>query len=380
MKNKPLNNLNCPSPPFEEGFMLALLALACGGLLWLFFPLLPGLFIAILLASSTYSTFEDIQSRFIIGSDRAALIMTVLIFFLVLTPVIYLLLATGIRIGEGVHRVQEWAAGFGDLASLKQALTANLDRLHIPESLQNFILEWTTSHKEQVGQKAAAVLLFLFRGITNNSLAFLTSLVLVVFALYFFYRDGPKIIERIKHLTPIPNHHDDFLLNRFQSLATVLTLSTLGIALLQGISFSLVALFMDLPWFYLGVAIAAASFVPVVGGFIVWGPLAYILYWNGYPGKALFLVIWGAVVVGFLVDNIIRPMLIGWLARRGPMKGKNEGDLQMLDHTLLVTLATIGGMISFGIPGLLFGPMMAAMAISVFDLYELCHGHLLDRT
>ncbi len=61
--------------------MLALLTMACGGLLWLFFPLLPGLFIAILLASSTYSTYQDIQSRFSIGSDKAALIMTVLILF-----------------------------------------------------------------------------------------------------------------------------------------------------------------------------------------------------------------------------------------------------------------------------------------------------------
>ncbi|MBF0447488.1 MAG: hypothetical protein HQL67_04740, partial [Magnetococcales bacterium] len=99
--NKPTPTDPSCAPPFEEGFMLTLLTLAVGGLLWLFFPLLPGLFLAILLASSTYPTYLNIQPRFNIGSDKAALIMTGLIFFLVLAPVIYLLLATGIRIGEG---------------------------------------------------------------------------------------------------------------------------------------------------------------------------------------------------------------------------------------------------------------------------------------
>jgi predicted PurR-regulated permease PerM len=358
--------------------MLTLLALACCGLLWLFFPLLPGLFLAILLASSTYSTYQDLQRRFTIGSDRAALIMTILIFFLVLTPIIYLMLATGIRIGDGVRQLQEWAAGFPDLATLKLAMAANLERIPMPDALRNFILEWATSHKEQVGQKAATVLLFLFSGITNNSMAFFSSLILVVFSLYFFYRDGPRILSRIKHLTPLPNHYDHFIFNRFRALATVLTLSTLGIALLQGLSFSLVAVFMDLPWFYLGVAIAVASFVPVVGGFIIWGPLSYILYWNGHHGAAFFMAIWGAVVIGFVVDNLFRPILISWLARS--QADGEDNSLHILDHTLLVTLATIGGLISFGIPGLLFGPMMAAMAITIFDLYELRHGHLLDRS
>ncbi|MBF0357114.1 MAG: AI-2E family transporter [Magnetococcales bacterium] len=359
--------------------MLTLLVLACCGLLWLFFPLLPGIFIAILLASSTYTTYQDIQCRFNIKSDRAALIMTVLIFFLVLTPIIYLLFATGLRIGEGLRQLQEWIASFPDLATLKLALAGYLEHIPMPETFRNYILEWATTHKEQVGQQAVAMVLFLFRGITNNFSAFFTSLILVVFSLFFFYRDGPKILIRIKHLTPLPNQYDQFFFDRFHSLATILTLSTLGIALLQGISFSIVAIFMDLPWFYLGVAIAVASFIPVVGGFIIWGPLCYILYWNGHHTKAIFIAVWGAVVVGFVVDNILRPLLISWLAKSRGDGGEND-NLKILDHTLLVTLATIGGLISFGIPGLLFGPMMAAMAITIFDLYELLHGHLFDRS
>ncbi len=357
---------------------MTLLTLACCGLLWLFFPLLPGLFISILLASSTYSIYEEVQRRFTMGSDKAALTMTVLIFFLVLTPVIYLLAATGIRIGDGVRQLQQWAGGFADLGALKAALEGYLDRVPMPDAMRDYILDWATSHKEQMGQKAAAFILFLFRGITNNSMAFFSSLILVVFSLFFFYRDGPRILTRIKHLTPLPNNYDEFVFNRFRALATILTLSTIGIAVLQGVSFSLVAVFMDLPWFYLGVAIAVASFVPVVGGFIIWGPLAYILYWNGHTGAAVFIAVWGAVVVGFAVDNLLRPLLISWLARS--QDSGEDGDLRILDHTLLVTLATIGGLISFGIPGLLFGPMMAAMAITVFDLYELRHGHLLDRS
>jgi predicted PurR-regulated permease PerM len=156
-------------------------------------------------------------------------------------------------------------------------------------------------------------------------------------------------------------------------------LSTVGIALLQGLSFSIVTAFLGLPWFYFGVSIAVASFIPAIGAFIVWGPLAYYLYMDGSPTQALFIVVWGAFVIGFLIDNLLRPLMINWLSKKIP-SGEGGSDIKILNHTFLTVLATFGGIINFGILGLFFGPMIAAIAITIIDLYQMTHGKKLDRS
>ncbi|MBF0188907.1 MAG: AI-2E family transporter [Magnetococcales bacterium] len=366
---------------YEEGFLGILLLLAATGLIWLFFPFMPGLFLALLLCTSTWPFYRFLQKRFPTVSDKAAGIMTVLMFLLVISPVIYLLTATGVHLGRAAQSFQRWFDGVRESGDLREVLTEKLDLLPFPVEFNDFILDLVDDNVDSIGGYAANTALHLFRGITDNSLAFISSLLLISFALYFFYRDGPSIVTRIKHLTPLTNDLDDFIFNRFSSLATVLTMSTLGIAILQGASFSLVTALMGIDsWFYLGVAIAMASFIPVAGGFIVWGPLVYYLYMTDHVGQALFLAFWGAVVTGFVIDNLVRPLLIGWLSRLQGAKGEEACGADVLDHTLLTTLSTFGGLIAFGILGLLFGPMIAAMAITVFDVYEMKYGHLLDRS
>ncbi|MBF0192464.1 MAG: AI-2E family transporter [Magnetococcales bacterium] len=370
--------INDTEHPYQEGFLLTLLLLAIVGMGWLFAPFLPGLFLAALLASSTYPLYLRVQTRLPNESVRPALIMTVLMFFLVVSPILYLLVATTIKAGTLAREIQAWFAGFATPDALMVELRLILSALPIPETLQEALIDWVGENHAQVGQSVGMGLLFIFKGITNNGVAFVTSLLLVVFALFFFYRDGPVLARHVKILSPLNNHYDDILFGRFAALATVLTISTLGVALLQGLSFSLVTAFMGLPWFYLGVAIAAASFIPVVGGLVVWGPTAYVLYWHGHHGQALFLALWGALVTGFLIDNVTRPLLMRWLASQHAQDG--VGELKVLNYTLFTVLSTFGGLIQFGILGLFFGPIIAAMAISVFEVYELIFGEVLDRS
>ncbi|MBF0342397.1 MAG: AI-2E family transporter [Magnetococcales bacterium] len=370
--------MNEPHHPYQEGFLITLLILAIGGLGWLFAPFLPGLFLAALLASSTYPIYRRVHARMPNKSDKAALIMTVLMFFLVLTPILYLLIATTLKAGTLAREIQSWLTGFSGSTTFTEDLRTVLSSWPIPELPREELIAWVQENHVQMGQSIGLGVLFVFKGITNNGLAFLASLLLVVFALFFFYRDGPDLARQVKILSPLNNNYDDILFGRFAALATVLTASTLGIALLQGLSFALVTAFMGLPWFYLGVAIAASSFIPVVGGMVVWGPTAYVLHLHGHSGQALFLALWGAVVTGFLIDNLFRPVLMGWLAKQ--QSGQGGGDLHVLDYTLLTVLSTFGGLMQFGILGLFFGPIMAAMAISVFEVYELIHADSLDRS
>ncbi|MBF0602681.1 MAG: AI-2E family transporter [Nitrospirae bacterium] len=359
--------------------MLLLLTLAAVGLFWLFLPFLPGLFLAVLLATATYPLYQRLTQRLSLRSDQAALIMTVLIFFLVVSPVLYLLSASAVMMVDVVGQLQNWFSGFENNAALSAALKTIINTFPLPDFLRGFLLEKAAGNQDVLIQGATNGLLFLFKGVTNNSLAFISSLVWVVFALFFFYRDGPLLVKKIRLLTPLPNHYDDFLLNRFAGLATVLTISTVSISMIQGISFATVTAFTDLPWFFLGVGLAVASFIPVLGGLIIWGPLSYYLVATGREGLGLFLLFWGAIVNGFLIDNILRPVLIGRLSQWHTAEDPDDG-LSALGHTLLTTLATFGGILHLGILGLFFGPVIAAMAIAVFELYEKINRDHLDRS
>lgn len=357
--------------------MLLLLAAATVGLLWLFTPFLPGLFLAALLATATYPLYQLLASRLPIGSDKVALIMTVLIFLLVVSPLLYLLSVSAFMAGNIVGAIKDWFSGFENNSALAQALGGIIQTFPLPDVLKDFILDKATHNQETLIQTLTKGLLFLFKGVTDNSLSFLSSLIWVVFALFFFYRDGPYFVKKLRVLTPLPNHHDDYLFDRFASLATVLTMSTLAISTIQGLSFATITAFAGLPWFFLGIGLAVTSFIPIIGGFIIWGPLSFYLFSTGEKNWGATIFLWGALVNGFFIDNILRPILIGKFSAWHTTEN-TKNSLSALNHTLLTTLATFGGVLNFGILGLFFGPVIAAMAIAVFELYERINQDTLD--
>lgn len=136
------------------------------------------------------------------------------------------------------------------------------------------------------------------------------------------------------------------------------------IALLQGMIFSITIIIIGLPALYFGIAMAMASFIPLLGGLIIWLPLSLYLYAQGQITDALIVALSGAVVIGFIVDNLARPSIIKFLSKKS--NGTNT-----LDHTLITVLSTLSGIIQFGILGLFIGPIIAAMAISIFDIYSI---------
>ncbi|MBF0183130.1 MAG: AI-2E family transporter [Magnetococcales bacterium] len=365
------------SPLFQEGFLAILLGLAVLGLVALLWPFLPGLFLATVLAASTYPLYLTLQQRWHVSAQNAALLMTSTVFFLVLTPVTYLLTMTGVVISRSFMELkgQISALSAAEMGQLQDRL---LRRLPLPDELQRLLSDSFSNHVQQIAGLAKEISVGLFQTVLGNTAAFVSSLFLIVFALFFFYRDGPVLVRQIKILSPLANRLDDILLHRFSLLATVLTLSTLLIALVQAISISLITGFMGLPWFTLGVAVAVTSFIPIMGSMIVWGPACYWLWSHEQGSAAVLLLFWGGVVNGFLVDNLLRPLLIQRLSRWAGEKGEYDQTHTPLSHTLLTVLSTLGGIWIFGILGLLFGPLIAAMAITIFEIYELEYGHRLD--
>ena len=175
-------------------------------------------------------------------------------------------------------------------------------------------------------------------------------MLVTVFALFFFVRDGPEIRRLVSSLIPLPNRDADRMIRRVSDTVYATTWGTVVVAAIQGALGGLMFWWLGLPapvlW---GTVMALLAIVPVLGAFVVWVPAAIYLALDGEVGKALILAAWGGIVVA-LVDNFLYPVLVG---------------NRMRLHTLAVFIAILGGLSLFGASGLVLGPAVLAAAVEL---------------
>ena len=361
---------------YEEGFLMILLVLALVGIIWLFAPFLEALFFAMILATASYKGYQMLLPHCKQSETMAASIMSIAVFVGVIAPVTYLLVEVSLQVGGLMGEAQAWlrAQDAESLARLNQSI---LSYLPVSEATQANALEQIKEHSQKILGFVQNATVFLLEGVLGTTSSFVTFIGLSVFALFFFYRDGHAIAHHLKVLSPLENHYDQMIMDRFSSLSTVLTLSVVGIAIMQGVSFAIVSWILGLPGLFIGMAIAVTSFIPVVGAALVWIPIVIYALIQGDYLTAAIIVFWGVVVTGFVIDNVMRPLMINRLTKSLGVAG--EG-LKVANHTLITVLSTFAGLLHFGVIGLFFGPVIAAMAITIFDVYEHKNSDVLDRT
>jgi predicted PurR-regulated permease PerM len=184
-----------------------------------------------------------------------------------------------------------------------------------------------------------------------SALGTAVSFVVMLFVLFFVLRDGPGLARQVVRMLPIEQRRRALL---WQHLSDVTRAVFLGIGVtalaqgvLLGIGFWIAGLPSPLVFGVLGVILAL---IPMVGPALLWVPAAALLAIQGHHGHAIFLALWGAVVVS-LVDNLLRPLLIS---------GRAEVP------TLAVFVGVMGGLAAFGFIGLFVGPIVLGLLVALF--------------
>ncbi|HEY5665663.1 MAG TPA: AI-2E family transporter [Gammaproteobacteria bacterium] len=176
---------------------------------------------------------------------------------------------------------------------------------------------------------------------------------LMLYLLYFFLRDGDKILEGMVHALPFGDDRERHLLERFAAVSRATIKGTLVVGIVQGaiggIMFWGFGIGAPVLW---GVIMALFSIIPAIGPAFIWLPAAIILIANGQLISGIIMILVGSLVIG-LVDNLLRPVLVG-------------RDTQMPDY--LILLSTLGGLTAFGISGIVIGPIIAAFFLSIWEM------------
>jgi predicted PurR-regulated permease PerM len=184
----------------------------------------------------------------------------------------------------------------------------------------------------------------------------LVTVLLTFYLLFYFLRDRNAIIEWLQDISPLSESEMNRLMSRIVDTVRATLYGTVAVAALQGTLGGLIFWWLGLPMPLLwGLVMGLLAVIPVFGAFVVWMPAAIFLALDGSWGKALILVAWGAVAIG-CVDNLLYPMLVG-----------NRLKL----HTVAAFISVVGGVILFGAPGLLLGPLTVTVTVFLLELWRI---------
>ncbi len=189
---------------------------------------------------------------------------------------------------------------------------------------------------------------------SRGTAVFFFQLFVMLYAMFFFLVHGKEYLAKVLYYVPLASEAENRLVAKFVSVARATIKGTLVIGVVQGglagIAFWIVGI---KGWAFWSVVMMILSIIPGIGTALVWVPAGIYLLALGHTGAAIGLGAWCAVIVG-MVDNVMRPRLVG-------------RDTQMSD--LLVLLSTLGGLMLFGAAGIIIGPIVAALWVTVWEIY-----------
>lgn len=309
-------------------------------------PFLTALGWAAILATFFHPLYRWLSRRF--SETRAAVLTTLAVTILLIAPA---MLVTSLFVREAV--------------AVSRGVQHTIVEQHAPAVAKSW--SWIAHHVpgldpnadvfemlEQGIEKQAGYLAERLGTVLRNIAAFIFDLFVMIFAMFYFFRDAGQITRGVRSILPFDAEHRDAMLKQARDLISASVITSLVIAAIQGalggIGFAVVGLPAPIFW---GVAMAFFSLVPVVGSGLIFVPASLWLGFTGHWGRAVLLLVICAVV-STLVDNVVRPLLLGG---RTELSG------------LVIFISVVGGVGLFGMLGLVLGPILVATAAGVLNVY-----------
>ncbi|MBV8544713.1 MAG: AI-2E family transporter [Acidobacteria bacterium] len=320
-------------------------------------PFLAPIMLGAVLVTVTFSVFQRVRARMHGRANRAAAVMLFLITFIILLPA---LLITILLVQEANVLVKHLQSG--DATRALQRLDISNRMPWLQRIAPNFDpAAINPAHVIMpIVQKAPTFIAEHGAGLIGGIAGVVIALFLVLLSAYFFYVEGETIVAEGAALSPLPARYNHQFAENFKAVVDATFRGQVITSLTQGIFIGIGLAIAGVPGAILWGAVATVlSLLPIVGSAAVWIPAALWLYITATMGErsyfgVIFLTIWGVIVVP-IIEHVVRP----WA-----MKGK----MQLPAIPLLVSV--LGGMEAFGFVGLVVGPLVFSLLMSIIDIYK----------
>ena len=339
------------------------------GVLYLLYIVMEPFLTTFIIAAVLVVLFSGVHKKILSKMKRygrlASLISCLLIIFVIVVPLVFFIIMLAdeavstyqlisLKISSGaLDPLFRWEQG-GWLFDIQRKFLPflNIDQLQIKqvilssaESVSSFLVGQSTALLKNLGALAIGTFVMLF-------------------SMYYLFKDGDHLVNRLTILSPLPSKYETEIVSRIRETVKAIAVGVFFSAILQGtvagIGFAIAGISNPVFW---GTATAFFSFIPMVGTAAIWVPAAIILFVLGSPVSAIFLFAWGLLVIG-TIDNFVRPYLIGGRVNTYP---------------LMTFFVVLGGVWVFGLKGLIFGPLILVLLLTLLHVYELEYKNVLDK-
>ena len=343
-------NISMQLKNYNVYFFFGVLVLVSVATFYIFKPFLIALLLAAILAIFFQKMYAFFLSKTGNHKGFSSIITSLIILLIIIVPLIIIFFFVGNEIMSSYQSVavsgdfyQNKVEPFiGQIQTSKFYNVLGLDQILNKEAFAQY--------SKQLGQ---LVLIFVQNAYLSITHIFFLIFVMF-FSLYYFFIDGKEIVRKIMYVSPLRDSHENLLVDKFISISRATVKGTFVICILQGLIGGMVFYIAGIPsavvW---GVAMMLFALIPMVGSALIWLPVAILLLMTGNIWQGILVLVVGIGLIS-TVDNIVKPRLVG-------------KDTQL--HPLLILLATLGGLTLFGLAGVIVGPIIIALFVSLWDIY-----------
>jgi len=312
--------------------------------------------LGLLIAGTIRPLYLWVLSRMKGRSMTAATIVTTLVMVAVAVPAVLLITSLSQQAAYAYQIIHDALAaenseaaleGSGWFGSRARRLFETLGIQYSPGAVRSAAINGASA--------VAGYLTGQLNAFVTNVIAAVYHFALMVIVVFYGLVDGPALKRRIFELSPLPDDEEELIVTKFKDVGSAILFGSGSAAVLQGTLGGMAMWIAGIPSpLFWGSILAIFAFLPLVGTNLVIVPATAYLFFAERWGTALAFFLF-CNLQGLLIDNILTPRLVG-------------GRMKM--HNLLIFLALIGGISTFGIGGLVYGPLVAAFLLTVLDLYE----------
>jgi len=323
---------------------------------FLFFRMVQSFFVPVILAAVFATLFYPLFEAFVrVFRGRRSVAAFFCCAVLLLGLILPLLGVANLVAGEAVGFYHSAQAKLAEMQRMGQPDPLAWARnLPLVRQFQLDRLDWREGLQNLAGQ-AGPIVATVINKTSRGTLQIIVLLFTTLFTMFYFFRDGRRLLSRLRFLVPLDRAHKTAIASRFTSVARATVKGTLLIAVAQGTlsGLTLWAFGVGSPFLW-GVVATFLSIIPLVGAWLVLYPAACFQMATGHLWQGIGILIVTVVVI-VNVDNLLRPRLVG-----------QEAGM----HDLMVFFSTLGGIGMFGATGFIIGPMIAALFLSLLDIYS----------
>lgn len=337
-------------------FILFLTSLSIYLLYQVLLPFLSSIIWAILLAMVFYPLFQKLRRLLRKREILSAAVMTLLVLIVIVLPFGFLLASLAGEVIDLYHQIEEMIKT-GQLHAyferLKEAPVLNEIFAALGQRFdfsQADPLPLLLKNLNQISTFIFNQTTVLLKGLST----FVAGFFFTLLSLYYLLKDGSHLFGRLKEIVPLPSKERDLLIQRFKDMIYATIYGGILIAIIQGTLGGVCFWGLGLPSpIFWGTAMALLSFIPIGGTALIWVPASIILVIEGAVLKGLILLALGVFVIS-MADYLLRPFFISTKTKI---------------HPLLLFFAVLGGIHAFGLVGVMAGPLVATLFLTMVEIY-----------